>query len=199
MKIKLIVVDDHAMVASGLSAELSQQSDFGVLCTLTSPEKLLQEVELLSPDVVLMDIRMGAYNGIELTEKIKSAFPETKVILMSGYNMSQLARGGRADAFASKEEPIDSLSATIRKVCFEQAIVFPEVSAQGETLTPAEAKVLQLLGDDLTRKEIAAALYVSEKTVANHITVILQKLNVRSRIGAVLKGVELGLIDSSAV
>lgn len=197
IKIRIIVVDNHAMVAAGLSAELNQQSDFEVIQVLHSPETLLENIEALNADAVLMDIRLGAFNGIQMTDKVKEKYPEIKVILISGYNMGQLARSSQADAFSSKEEPIAALSATIRKVCLENASVFPSNSIWEDNLTPAETKVLELLGADLTRKEIAAAMYVSEKTVANHITSILQKLNVRSRVGAVLKGVELGLIDSS--
>ena len=111
--------------------------------------------------------------------------------------MGQLAKGSKADAFASKEEPIEMLSSTIRKVCLESVAVFPADNPFEEKLT--ETEILKLMGEDLTRKEIAAALYISEKTVANHITAILRKLNVRSRIGAVLKGVELGIVDSSSV
>ena len=198
-KIKLIIVDDHAMVASGLAAELRQQPDFDVANVVPNPAELLKSIEDSAPDVLLMDIRMGVHNGIRLTEQIKGLYPEIKIVLMSGYNMGQLAKGSKADAFASKEEPIHALAATIRKVCLEAATVFPSAAPFEERLTDAETRVLQLLGEDLTRKEIAAALYISEKTVANHITAILQKLNVRSRIGAVLKGAELGLIDNSAL
>lgn len=197
IKIRMIVVDNHAMVAAGLSAELNQQNDFEVVQMLHSPEDLLKSIEDLNADAVLMDVRLGAFNGIQMTEKVKEKYPGVKVILISGYNMGQLAKSSKADAFASKEEPIASLSATIRKVCLENASVFPGDSPWEDKLTQTEIKVLQLLGEDLTRKEIAAALYISEKTVANHMTSILQKLNVRSRIGAVLKGVELGLINSN--
>ena len=197
IKIRIVVIDDHAMVAAGLSSELSQQADFEVIATLNTPKNLLEHLDTLNPDVILMDIRMGLYNGIAVADEVKEAYPEIKIILMSGYNMGQLAKDSKADAFTSKEEPISSLSDTIRKVCLEQAVVFPQDDLQDNKLTKTEAKILQLLGDDLTRKEIAAALFVSEKTVANHISSVLLKLNVRSRIGAVIKGIELGLIDSS--
>jgi len=198
-KIKLMVVDDHAMVATGLATELRGQQDFQVVDVINSPGELLGKISENTPDAILMDIRMGAYNGMKLTDEIKEMYPEIKVILMSGYNMGQLAKSSKADAFASKEEPMEALASTIRKVCLESATVFPNSSSFEENLTEAEVKVLKFLGEDLTRKEIAAALFISEKTVANHITVILRKLNVRSRIGAVLKGVELGLIDSGSV
>ena len=189
MKIKIMIVDDHSMVDG--------QQDFQVTSVITSPAQVANSLVGTAPDVILMDIRMGVYNGIKMTEKIKKQYPEIKIVLMSGYNMGQLAKGSKADAFASKEEPIEMLSSTIRKVCLESVAVFPADNPFEEKLT--ETEILKLMGEDLTRKEIAAALYISEKTVANHITAILRKLNVRSRIGAVLKGVELGIVDSSSV
>ena len=197
MKIKIMIVDDHSMVATGLARALDGQQDFQVTSVITSPAQVANSLVGTAPDVILMDIRMGVYNGIKMTEEIKKQYPEIKIVLMSGYNMGQLAKGSKADAFASKEEPIEMLSSTIRKVCLESVAVFPADNPFEEKLT--ETEILKLMGEDLTRKEIAAALYISEKTVANHITAILRKLNVRSRIGAVLKGVELGIVDSSSV
>ena len=194
-KIKIAVIDDHKMVAT----ELAEQPDFQVVAVITNPKEIENLLSESAPDVLLMDIRMGIYNGIKLTEELKAQYPEVKIVLMSGYHMGQLARDSKADAFASKEEPIEVLSSTIRKVCLESASVFPADNAFEKKLTETEQDVLRLMGEDLTRKEIAAALYISEKTVANHTTSILRKLNVRSRIGAVLKGVELGLVDSSSV
>lgn len=199
MKIKIMIVDDHSMVATGLAKELDGQQDFQVTSIITSPAQVSDSLAGTVPDVILMDIRMGVYNGIKMTEEIKKQYPEIKIVLMSGYNMGQLAKGSKADAFASKEEPIEMLSSTIRKVCLESVAVFPTDNPFEEKLTETETKILKLMGEDLTRKEIAAALYISEKTVANHITAILRKLNVRSRIGAILKGVELGIVDSSSV
>lgn len=199
MKIKIMIVDDHSMVATGLARELDGQQDFQVTSVITSPAQVANSLVGTAPDVILMDIRMGVYNGIKMTEEIKKQYPEIKIVLMSGYNMGQLAKGSKADAFASKEEPIEMLSSTIRKVYLESVAVFPADNPFEEKLTETETEILKLMGEDLTRKEIAAALYISEKTVANHITAILRKLNVRSRIGAVLKGVELGIVDSSSV
>lgn len=199
MKIKIMIVDDHSMVATGLAKELDEQQDFQVTNVITSPAQVMDSLVRTAPDVILMDIRMGIYNGIKMTEEIKKQYPEIKIVLMSGYNMGQLAKGSKADAFASKEEPIEMLSSTIRKVSLESVEVFPVDPPFEEKLTETETQILKLMGEDLTRKEIADALYISEKTVANHITAILRKLNVRSRIGAVLKGVELGIVDSSSV
>lgn len=192
-RIRLLVVDDHEMFATAIAAQLNQEDNIRVLESITDPRCLMARIMEHNPDVVLMDIRMRMYNGLELAEEIKKKNPAVKVILMSGYHISHFARDGGADAFASKEESITSLAQTIRKVCIDQANVFP--SGGERILTNAEIKILNLISQDMTRREIAGELYISEKTVTNHITSILDKLQVRSRVGAIMKGVELGLIN----
>jgi len=192
--IMIIIVDDHKMIASGISAQLDKEEGITVVEVITSPENLMNKIKEYKIDVILMDIRMGQYNGIELAKEIKKENANIKIILMSGYNISQIARNSVADAFTSKEESIASLVQTIKKVCIDQANVFP-ICKEEVKLTNAEIKVLRLISQDMTRKEIAAKLYISEKTVTNHISSILDKLQARSRIGAIMKGIELGLID----
>ena len=192
--IMIIIVDDHKMIASGISAQLDKEEGITVVEVITSPENLMNKIKEYNIDVILMDIRMGQYNGIELAKEIKKENANIKIILMSGYNISQIARNSVADAFTSKEESIASLVQTIKKVCIDQANVFP-ICKEEVKLTNAEIKVLRLISQDMTRKEIAAKLYISEKTVTNHISSILDKLQARSRIGAIMKGIELGLID----
>lgn len=194
-EIKIMIIDDHQMIASGIGSELKSEEGIQVIEILTEPSLLCQKVFLKNPDAVLMDIRMGKYNGFELAKKIKEKRPEIKIILMSGYRISHMAKDCGADAFASKEETISSLVQTIKKVCIDQANVFP-VQNEKNVLTNKEREILELISQDKTRKEIACELFVSEKTVTNHITAILNKMQVRSRIGAIMKGVELGIIDS---
>ena len=194
-EIKIMLVDDHKMIVSGIAAELDKEEGICVVGVFTEPDFFLKEVFHKLPDAVLMDIRMGEYNGLEMAKKIKEKHPQIKVILMSGYNISHMAKDSGADAFASKEESISSLARTIRKVCIDQTNVFPS-EEQGSILTKKEIEVLALISQDNSRKEIAEELFVSEKTVTNHITSILDKLQARSRVGAIMKGVELGIIDS---
>lgn len=192
--IRIIIVDDHKMIASGIAAQLDKEEGITVIEVITNPEHLINRIKEYKIDVILMDIRMGQYNGIELAKEIKKKNGNIKIILMSGYNISHMARNSTADAFTSKEESITSLIQTIKKVCIDQANVFP-ICEEEVKLTNAEIKVLRLISQDMTRKEIAAELYISEKTVTNHISSILDKLQVRSRIGAIMKGIELGIID----
>lgn len=193
-EIKIMIVDDHKMIASGIASELNKEEGIKVIEVVSEPGTFVQKVAVKQPDAVLMDIRMGAYNGLTMAKEIKKAHPQIKVILMSGYNISNMAKDSGADAFASKEESISSLANTIRKVCIDQANVFPSTT-EGSLLTKKEIEVLELISQDKTRKEIAKEMFISEKTVTNHITSILDKLQVRSRIGAIMKGVEMGIID----
>lgn len=193
-KIKIMILDDHKMIATSIANELQKQEDIDVIYVETSPAEFAKKVNKYQPDAVLMDIRMGEYNGIHIAKEIKQNNPKIKTILMSGYNVSHMAKESGADAFTSKEESISSLAQTIRKVCIYESSVFPK-KAEESILTQKEIQVLELISQDKTRKEIAAELYISEKTVANHISSILEKLEVRSRIGAVMKGVENGLIE----
>jgi len=192
--IKIMIVDDHKMIASGIAAQLNEKEGISVVAVITDPGDVCKKIMKKKPDAVLMDIRMGQYNGLELEKAIKKENPEIKTILMSGYNISHMAKDSGADAFASKEESIEALAHTIKKVCIDQANVFP-ICEEKIPLTNAEVKVLELISQDKTRKEIAMELYISEKTVTNHISSILDKLQVRSRIGAIMKGIEIGIIN----
>lgn len=194
-EIKIMIVDDHKMIASGIAAELNKIQGIRVIDVVTEPGIFLKKVLETMPDAVLMDIRMGEYNGLNIAKEIKEKKPQIKVILMSGYNISYMAKECGADAFTSKDESISSLAQTIRKVCVDQANVFPSEEKKN-ILTNKEIEVLKLISQDKTRKEIAMEMYISEKTVTNHISSILDKLEVRSRIGAIMKGVEIGIIDS---
>ena len=193
-ELKIMIVDDHKMIASGIAAELNKEEGIKVIEVVSEPRIFYKRVSIKSPDAVLMDIRMGEYNGLNIAKEIKKNNPQIKVILMSGYNISNMVKDCGADAFTSKEESISSLANTIRKVCIDQANVFPS-GIERNVLTNKEIEVLKLISQDKTRKEIAKEMFVSEKTVTNHITSILDKLHVRSRIGAIMKGVEMGIID----
>lgn len=196
-KIRIILVDDHEMVLAGLSAELSKLEEFDIVKAITNPGLVIDLVNQHNPDVIIMDIRMGKYNGLDLTNELKSMHPNLKIILISGYNIGTLAKDCGADAFAPKEASISSLVSTIHKVYFDEAIVFPNKSnSSPKILTKTETIILQLISEDKTRKEICDQLYIADKTVTNHINSILRKLEVRSRVGAIMKGVELGLINN---
>lgn len=193
-EIRIMIVDDHKMIISGIASQLNREDGISIVETLTEPKMLFDKMKERKPDALLMDIRMGEYNGIELAKEIKTHYPEINIILMSGYNISNMAKNSAADAFVSKEESISSLAQTIRKVCIDRASVFP-ICEEKNVLTNMEIKVLELISKDKKRKEIAEELYISEKTVTNHISSILEKMQVRSRVGAIMKGVKWGLID----
>ncbi len=193
-KYKIILLDDHEMVISSIASELINEQDMIIKKILTDPSLLEETIKEHKPDVLIMDIRMGKYNGIKLTSEIKIKFPNLKIILISGYNLCYMAKECGADAFSSKEDSVYSLVSTIRKIMEDDVLIFSKKAIEDKILTKSEIKILQLIAEDKTRKEIAKELYISEKTVTNHITSINRKLGVRSRTGAIVKGMELGLI-----
>jgi DNA-binding NarL/FixJ family response regulator len=196
-EIKIILVDDHKILVSGLSAELSKAENLCVAAEITDASLLDSAVNKYAPDVIVMDIRLGKYNGLDLTKTIKSKYPNIKIILFSGHNLGWMAKECGADAFFSKEESLSSLIGTILKVCTDESLVFPRKNA-ATTLTKTELQVLQLISEDKTRAEISKTLLITEKTVTNHLTSILYKLGARTRVGAIVKGMEMGLIVTNA-
>ncbi|MBR1892558.1 MAG: response regulator transcription factor [Lachnospiraceae bacterium] len=192
-RISIIIVDDHKMIANALGSQLDNVEGLNVLDVITDPQNLKEMVIEKHPNVLLMDIRLGKYNGIELAGEVRNSNPNIRIILMSGYKVGNISNSIGVDGFVSKEESIESLASTIKKIFYEKVCIFPQNNSYN-LLTDSELKILELISEDLTRKEIAERLYISEKTVTNHISSILEKLNVRSRIGAVVKGIELGFI-----
>lgn len=193
-EIRISVLDDHEMFISGLSELLGKESGFEIASVIKDPEGLLRELEDNLPDVLLMDIRLGAYNGLDLTKEVKRIYPGLCVILMSGFNISSVVvRDSGADGFVSKEDSISQLSHIIRMVFLGNSSVFPRFNSK--SLTETEIQILQLIKQDMTRKEIALELHICEKTVTNHISSIIKKMEARSRVGALVKAIEMGILQ----
>lgn len=192
--ISIIIIDDHKMIANALGNQLNAIEGLNVINVITDATDLKQKILNNVPDVILMDIRLGKYNGIELAKELSNSNIDTRIILMSGYNVGSIPKIAGIDAFVSKEESIESLSNTIKTVFRDNVYIFPHSTIEN-TLTSSEIKILRLISEDKTRKEIANTLYISEKTVSNHISSIFDKLKVRSSVGAVVKGIDLGLIN----
>lgn len=192
--ISIIIIDDHKMIANALGNQLNAIEGLNVINVITDATDLKQKILNNIPDVILMDIRLGKYNGIELAKELSNSDIDTRIILMSGYNVGSIPKIAGIDAFVSKEESIESLSNTIKTVFRDNVYIFPHSTIEN-TLTSSEINILRLISEDKTRKEIANTLYISEKTVSNHISSIFDKLKVRSSVGAVVKGIDLGLIN----
>ena len=214
--IQLLLVDDQTIVRQGLRILLETQPDFQVVGEADTGIQAVEQVEKLHPDIVLMDIRMPEMDGVSSTQQICQFFPETKVLVLSTFNdaddVMQVMQVG-AKGYLLKDSPIDELAQTIRAVhqgftqfgpgLFEKVInalsepFTPLPSAimaerpiflppELMELTPREREVLCLIIAGESNQEIADSLYISVRTVKNHITSILSRLNLRDRIQAAM-------------
>jgi DNA-binding NarL/FixJ family response regulator len=203
--IRLLLVDDQNIVRKGLKVLLEAQQGFQVVGEAGNGREAIAQVESLQPDVVLMDVRMPEMDGVAATQIICRDYPETRVLVLSTFDeddyVSRAMQFG-AKGYLLKDSQVEELAQAIRAVhkgftqlgpgLFEKAmapatqlplqpIVLPPELAE---LTPREREVLCLMIDGASNREIAGALYISERTVKNHVTSILGRINQRDRIHA---------------
>ncbi|HEX5837427.1 MAG TPA: response regulator transcription factor [Anaerolineales bacterium] len=208
MTIKILLVDDHAVVRSGLSKFLMVNKDLKLVGEASDGAEAVQLVSLHRPDVVLMDLMMPGTDGITATREIRQKYPAVKVIALTSFaeqNMIQGALQAGAVGYLQKNVTAAELGNAIRSACAGHMILSPEatqVLAQsvaqphipGEQLTEREREVLKCMVDGLNNNAIAEALFVSLGTVKFHISNIFHKLGVNSRVEAVKMAIEQKLV-----
>ena len=223
MSIRVLLVDDQALIRAGFRMILEAEDDLEVVGECADGTQAIDSVKRFSPDVVLMDIRMPEMDGIEATRRIVGGDGETavKVLMLTTFDLDEYVydalRAG-ASGFLLKDVPADQLVAGIRLVAQGDALLAPSVtrrlieefsrSSRGraqrpaglDELTPREVEVFKLLARGMSNAEIAGELIVSETTVKTHVARILMKLEVRDRVQAVVLAYESGVVapgDSS--
>lgn len=208
MTIKLIIVDDHAVVRSGLSKFLMVNKDLQLVAEASDGAEAVQMVSLHKPDVVLMDLMMPGMDGIAATREIHQKYPKVKVIALTSFseqNMVQGALQAGAVGYLQKNVTATELANAIRSACSGRMTLSPEaaqVLAQsvaqpqipGNQLTEREREVLKCMAEGLNNNEIAERLVVSLGTVKFHISNIFQKLGADSRVQAVKTAIEQKLV-----
>ncbi|VEP12413.1 Uncharacterized transcriptional regulatory protein YfiK [Hyella patelloides LEGE 07179] len=199
----LLLVDDQELVSQGLQAMLNLESDLEVVGIANNGQTAIEQVAILKPDVVLMDIRMPIMDGREATRIIAQRFPDVKVLVVSTFDEDDyIAHAIKAGAkgYLLKDMPVEELAQAIRLVhrgytqmgpglmekmldgILDSSITETESDELELTeLTPREVEVLQLIGTGCTNREIAKQLYIAEGTVKTHVTHILNRLNLRNR------------------
>ncbi|MBE0672606.1 MAG: response regulator transcription factor [Anaerolineales bacterium] len=204
MTIKVLLVDDHAVVRSGLSKFLMVNKDLKLIGEASDGSEAIQMVALHKPDIVLMDLMMPGVDGITATREIHLKYPKVKVIALTSFaeqNMVQGALQAGAVGYLQKNITARELGNAIRSACegkmtlsAEAAQVLANSVAQpqirGEQLTERERDVLKCMMDGLNNNEIAERLVVSLGTVKFHISNIFHKLGVDSRVEAVKLAIE---------
>lgn len=197
--IKVMLVDDHAVVRSGLGAVLMSLDDMTLVAEAGNGEEAIGLCERHSPDVVLMDMMMPVMDGVAATEAIHKRWPEIKIIALTSFKEKNLVEGALkagASGYLLKNISAEELVTAIRTVCAGKPSLSPEAAQvliqrvtepapKSYNLTDREKEILALMVDGLPNNEIAARLVVSHSTVKFHVSNILSKLAVSSRTEAV--------------
>ncbi len=208
MPTKILLVDDHNVVRSGLAKFLMVNKDLKLVAEASDGEEAIQMASLHKPDVILMDLMMPGMDGITATREIHKKFPQIKVIALTSFaeqNMVQGALQAGAIGYLQKNVTAKELGNAIRSACAGKMTLSPEATqalvqstAQpqipGEQLTERERDVLKGMVDGLNNNEIAERLVVSLGTVKFHISNIFHKLGVDSRVEAVKLAIEQKLV-----
>jgi len=204
--ISVLVADDHPLFREGVVHSLAAEPDFNVVGQASSGEDALRMARDLLPDVVLLDIGMPGWGGIVAAEKITTACPATRIVMLTVLEdddklLASFKAGARA--YVLKGVSAHELARVVRSVAEGEVYVTPSLAAgilvtlsqnhspqdPLEGLTERESEILKLVGRGLTNREIGEQFHLSEKTIKHYITNILQKLHVRSRVEAAMLAV----------
>jgi two-component system, NarL family, response regulator LiaR len=208
VRIRVLLVDDHAVVRQGLRIFLDTEGDFEVVGEAPNGEEAVRLARALRPDIVLMDLLMPGMGGIEATRVIRSEVEDVEVVaLTSVLDDESVVAAVRAGAigYLLKTAEADDLRRSLRAAAAGQVQLDPAAAARlvsevrtpaaVETLTDRESEVMRLLATGLANKEIGRDLRISEDTVKTHVSRILAKLGARSRTQAVLQAMRMGLVE----
>ena len=215
-KTRVLIVDDQRLMREGLRTLLELEDDLAVVGEAESGEAGVRAFAEVQPDVVLMDVRMPGVDGVEATRRIRSHWPDARVIILTTFDDDvYVFEGLRAGAqgYLLKAISGEELAHAIRTVAAGGALIDPAVTRKvvaefarlapparaadaglAEPLAEREVEILRLVAQGLSNREIAQRLFLAEGTVKNYVTAILQKIGVRDRTQAALRGRELELL-----
>lgn len=202
-KVKIMLIDDHAVVRLGISSILEKNSTYMVCCEAGSISEMFEKLEIEKPDLILLDYMLPDGDGATACHLIKKKYPEIKVLVVSALADSGTIKSAvmaGADGYLVKNIDRKSIMDTVEKVLsgkpvFEESALLglldavkleTDATMQVEALTETEEKILDLLSKGLTNKEISAQLYIAEKTVRNYLSRIMRKIDVGNRTEAAL-------------
>lgn len=204
--IRVIVADDHPIVRSGIVGLLSSADDIAVVGEAGDGIEAVALATQLSPDIVLMDLRMPLLGGAEATAQILAAHPEARVVILTTYESDEnilTAIEAGASGYLLKAAPQEEILAGLRSVARGEVALAPSIAAllvsrmrepARVSLSERETQVLALVAEGNSNRAIALALFVSEATVKTHLIHVFEKLDVKDRTRAVTKAMELGLL-----
>jgi DNA-binding NarL/FixJ family response regulator len=202
-KATVLVVDDHALLRTGVANIINQESDLHVIAEAANGLEAVQAYERYRPDVTLLDLRMPVMEGVEAVRQIRERDPNARVIVLTTYDtdhdISRALKAG-AKAYILKDISADDLINCIHDVLAGKTYLAPAAAAklaEGVTrvqITPREMATLRLMADGKTNKEIANELEISERTVKTHLGHLFEKLGVTNRTEAIKVATRRGLV-----
>ncbi|MHA3774137.1 response regulator [Verrucomicrobiota bacterium sgz303538] len=201
--IRILLVDDHSVVRSGLAILMGLEEDFEVVGEAEDAEQAIARFRKHTPDVTLMDVRMAGVDGIEALRRIRSEFPDARVVMLTTYDLDEdvfRALDAGAAGYLLKSVQHAELFTAVRRVhagehCVPQALQARLQNRETRSrLTPREVETLDLLARGFTNREIGSALSVSERTAKAHVQAILSKLEAADRAEAVDAAYKRGLL-----
>jgi DNA-binding NarL/FixJ family response regulator len=215
MAIRVLIVDDHFVVRAGVASFIDSQDDMTLVGEAGTCEDAINAAETLSPDVVLMDIRLEECSGIDACRKIKEVKPAIRVVMFTTYADLELLRASieaGASGYVIKRMALDSLVDTVRRVMSSEELVIDDraqaalesggaeahLAERLRRLSPQERRVLSLIADGLTNRQIADELSLAEKTVKNYVSALLHKLDMTRRAEAAAFRAAITDIDEPA-
>src|SRR4051795_1398232 len=214
MTIRVLVVDDQAMVRAGFRLLLADEPDIDVVAEASNGLEAVTEAARCHPHVVLLDIRMPELDGLEAARRILAADPESRILILTTFDLDEYvyrALQAGASGFVLKDDPPEQLIAAVRTVAAGDALLSPSVTRRViaqftrvhqqppgsvQTLTAREMDVFRLITKGYSNAEIGRDLFISDTTVKTHVTRLLQKLALRDRAQAIVLAHQTGLFSS---
>ncbi|MED3759943.1 MULTISPECIES: response regulator transcription factor [Peribacillus] len=197
--IRIVIAEDQRMLLGALGSILDLESDMEVVGKASNGEEAMNLVNQLKPDICITDIEMPVKTGLDVAEEIKDQGHQCKVIILTTFarpGYFERARKAEVGGYLLKDSPSEELANSIRVIMDGRRIYAPELVdmafEEENPLTERESQVLELIADGKTTKEIASQLYLTNGTVRNYISVILDKLDVSNRVEAIVRFKEKG-------
>jgi DNA-binding NarL/FixJ family response regulator len=217
VKVTVLVADDQSMVRAGFRMLLGGEEDIEVVAEASNGLEAIDKASRFHPTVILMDIRMPELDGLEATRRILAGNNGARILILTTFDLDEYvyeALAAGASGFVLKDDPPEQLLAAIRTVAAGEALLSPTVTKrvikqftrlprptppkEFDELTSREQEVFRLMANGLSNTEIAQELYISDTTVKTHITHILQKLDLRDRVQAVVLAYRTGLFANDS-
>jgi DNA-binding NarL/FixJ family response regulator len=215
--IRVLVADDQSMVRAGFRMLLADEEDVEVVAEASNGLEAVAKAARFEPSLILMDIRMPELDGLEATRRILATDPEARILILTTFDLDEYVyealRAG-ASGFVLKDDSPEQLLAAIRTVAAGDGLLSPAVTKrviqkfartprpdppkEVDDLSERERDVFRLMARGLSNAEIGKELYISDTTVKTHVTHILQKLDLRDRVQAVVLAYQTGLIESDS-